>query len=516
MSPFNFNGLFVLDLANNHQGDPEHATNIIRAMGDVVNENGVRAALKFQFRNLDTFIHSDHLEESSNRHVDRFLSTRLSNQQFAGLVDEVRANGMFTMATPFDEESVDFASDLDIDILKVASCSATDWPLLERIAEANKPVIFSTGGLSMKQIDNVVSFFDHRRVRFAIMHCVSIYPTPKEHLHLNQISALRRRYPDKVIGFSTHEEPDETGPVQIATGLGTGMLERHVGIETESIKLNKYSSTPTQVDRWMKAAIEARQICGSLERVPPQSEETDALRSLMRGIYVRRPIAKGQLITREDVYFAMPLNEGQLTSGEWSEGIVASTDLTKDQAVLTESAIRPKPDDTQTLTSAIHGMKAMLNEAHISLPPTFETEFSHHFGVRNFHKVGATLITFVNREYCKKLIIQLPGQRHPAHYHKAKEETFVVLHGKLELLVEDRHYTLYPGDMQLVQQGVWHEFWTDSGVIFEEISSKHGLCDSFYEDKSINSMDSDSRKTRVNQWGRYQIRPAKPIRRMAA
>ncbi|PQO45678.1 sialic acid synthase [Blastopirellula marina] len=486
-------------------------------MGEVAHENGVRAALKFQFRHLDTFIHGDHLEESSNKHVGRFLSTRLSNRQFAQLAEEVRDSGMTTMATPFDEESVDFAFDLDIDILKVASCSATDWPLLERIAEANKPVIFSTGGLTMKQIDSLVSFFDHRRVRFAIMHCVSIYPTPKEHLHLNQISALKRRYPDKVIGFSTHEEPDETSPVQIATGLGAGMLERHVGIETDTIKLNKYSSTPAQVDRWMKAAIEARQICGSFERVPPQPVETEALRSLMRGIYARRPIAKGEPLTRDDVYFAMPLNEGQLTSGQWTDGIVATTELAKDQALLGECVTRPKPDDTQVLTSAIHGMKAMLNEAQISLPPTFETEFSHHFGMAEFQEVGATLITFVNREYCKKLIIQLPGQRHPAHYHKTKEETFVVLHGELELVVEGRQYTLYPGDMQLVQQGVWHEFWTETGVIFEEISSKHGLCDSFYEDKSINSMDADSRKTRVNQWGRYQIVPAKPtIRRMAA
>ncbi|MFN3152558.1 N-acetylneuraminate synthase family protein [Bremerella sp.] len=516
MSPFNFNGLFVLDLANNHQGDLEHATNIIRAMGEVAGENGVRAALKFQFRHLDTFIHPDHTAGSSNKHVDRFLSTRMTNQQFARLADEVRNSGMITMATPFDEESVDLASDLDIDILKVASCSATDWPLMERIAEANKPVIFSTGGLTMKQIDALVSFFDHRRVRCAIMHCVSIYPTPKEHLHLNQITALKRRYPDKVIGFSTHEEPDETSPAHIAIGLGAGMLERHVGIETDTIKLNKYSSTPAQVDRWMKAAIEARQICGSLERVPPQPEETEALRSLMRGVYLRRPIAKGQLITRDDVYFAIPLNEGQLTSGQWVEGIVSTADLDKDQALTTTEAARPKPDDTQALTSAIHGMKAMLNEAQISLPPTFETEFSHHFGVRKFQEVGATLITFVNREYCKKLILQLPGQRHPAHYHKAKEETFVVLHGKLELVVEGRHYTLYPGDMQLVQQGVWHEFWTDTGVIFEEISSKHGLCDSFYEDKSINSMDADSRKTRVNQWGRYQLLPAKTNRRMAA
>ena len=37
------------------------------------------------------------------------------------------------MSTPFDEESVDMIQKLEIEIIKVASCSAKDWPLLEKI-----------------------------------------------------------------------------------------------------------------------------------------------------------------------------------------------------------------------------------------------------------------------------------------------------------------------------------------------------------------------------------------------
>src|SRR5262249_7760300 len=149
--------------------------------------------------------------------------------------------------------------------------------------------------------------------------------------------------------------------------------------------------------------------------------------------------------------------------------------------------------------------KAMLNEARITVPPTFETEFSHHYGMDRFLEYGAVIITCVNRTYCKKLIIQLPGQKHPAHYHKSKEETFQVLSGILEMEIEGVRRTLYPGDQQLVQQGVWHEFWTDTGVIFEEISTADVQNDSFYEDKKINQMGRAARKTRVNQWGRCQI-----------
>jgi len=135
----------------------------------------------------------------------------------------------------------------------------------------------------------------------------------------------------------------------------------------------------------------------------------------------------------------------------------------------------------------------------------FEAEFSHHDGIANFPKVGATLISCVNRSYCKKLVIQLPGQGHPSHYHKRKEETFQVLYGVLEMEIDGRRRTLYPGDTQLLQQGVWHSFWSDTGVIFEEISTTHFNDDSFYEDKAINRQARSVRKTAVNHWGRYQI-----------
>ena len=48
------------------------------------------------------------------------------------------------------------------------------------------------------------------------MHCVSIYPTPDEDCQLNQIDVLRTRYPGKIIGWSTHENPDDTLPIAIA------------------------------------------------------------------------------------------------------------------------------------------------------------------------------------------------------------------------------------------------------------------------------------------------------------
>ena len=155
--------------------------------------------------------------------------------------------------------------------------------------------------------------------------------------------------------------------------------------------------------------------------------------------------------------------------------------------------------------TALHVIKAMLNEARIELPTDFKMEISHHYGLKNFVRYGAALIECVNRNYCKKLIVQLPNQRHPAHFHRAKEETFQVLHGVLELELDGRRKTLYPGETLLIMQGVWHEFWNDTGVIVEEISTTHYNNDSFYADKTINRMERSARKTIVDHWGRFQL-----------
>lgn len=503
-STFDFKDLFIFDLANNHQGKVEHGLKIVREIGRVAAANGVRAALKFQFRQLDTLIHPDHANNSANKHIPRFLSTRLSREEFARLAAAVRENGLLTMATPFDEESVEVLADMNIELVKIASCSAVDWPLIERVADCNKPVVVSTGGLTWKQIDDLASFFEHRRVHFALMHCMAIYPTPEDKLELNQIALMCRRYPGRVIGFSTHESPDELSAVQVAVAKGARILERHVGIATRTIKLNAYSSTPEQIDRWLRAAMKARAICGGPQREPATADELAALASLKRGVYARKTLKKGALITRDAVYFAMPGVAGQLESGNWKEEIFAAREIRRNEPLLLSALNIPAHPEKQVLLTAIHTAKAMLNEAHIALPTEFETEFSHHYGIARFPKTGAIFVTCVNRSYCKKLAIQLPGQRHPMHYHKQKEETFQVLHGVLNMKVEGRGRVLYPGDTQLIQQGVWHEFWTETGVIFEEVSTTHTGNDSYYEDKSINR-NGVNRKTRVNQWGRYQI-----------
>lgn len=494
-----FNELFIFEMANSHQGSVEHGKAIIREMGKIARKYNIRAAVKLQYRDLDTFIHPDYKLREDVKHIPRFMSTRLSYEQFCELVHEIRKEGMITMSTPFDETGVDWCMDQGIEIIKIASCSALDWPLLTKAAGTRKPLIISTGGKTLSDIDKLYNFFTHRGCEFAFLHCIAEYPAPYEGLQLDFIDRMNRRYRDITIGYSGHENPDDNTVPMLAIAKGAKILERHVGLPTETISLNAYSMNPEQADRWVESALRAKKICTTKKENDKyvSQDELDSLRSLMRGVYARRDIGEGEILEEKDVFFAMPCQEGQLTSGEFKHGMVATK-----KYVLNEKIIeQPKMTGVGVVRNAIHDAKGMLYEAGIALGRDFEVELSHHHGIQHFRQQGAIIINIINREYCKKLIIVLPGQRHPEHAHRIKEETFQLLYGDLEVAVEGQEIRkLLPGDMQTVLRGEYHSFSSVNGAIFEEVSTQHMKSDSYYRDPEIARLDPMERKTFLKKW----------------
>jgi len=494
-----FEGLHIFEMANNHQGSVSHGLKIIDAAARLARKHGVRTAVKLQFRELDSFIHPAARGRTDIAHIPRFESTRLSDADFQHLVDAIRQAGLVAIATPFDEPSVDLCQRLGIDIIKVASCSAMDWPLLEKIASAGKPVIASTGGLSIYDIDNLVIFLSKRVPELAIMHCVSLYPTPPERQALNFLAKMVRRYPYVTVGYSGHEAPDDLDVVKLAIAKGARLLERHFGVPTDEITLNTYSFDPDNADRWLQAAADARAMCGTTDEKHVGEEEHRALLELQRGVFAKRPLRKGQALTPADVYFAMPCTDGQLTSGQFGQyrtNYVASRDYAVDEGVF-EHAER---DSLSILRGILHDAKGLVFEAGIALGNDVSIEVSHHYGIERFREVGCVLINSINREYCNKFLIMLPGQRHPSHKHELKEETFHLLWGDLEVYVEGKTHQLKPGDKLLVEQGQLHAFSSRKGCIFAEISTRSIRSDSFYQDPGIARMDPLARKTLVDSW----------------
>lgn len=491
-----FNDLIIFEMANNHQGDVNHGLEIVKSYGDLAKKHNIHGAIKLQYRDLPNFVHVDYRNKEDVKHVKRFLETMLSKEGFKSIITEIKKQELTSVCTPFDENSVDLAVAHGIDILKIASCSAMDWPLCEKVAKSGKPVIISTGGLLIPDIDKIYNFFIHRGVQFALLHCIALYPAGHNDLHMNFMDVLKKRYRGIPIGYSGHEMPADVDVAKIAVAKGAQILERHVGLPSENIRLNAYSMNPEETDAWLTAVAETQKICsGSMLR--SGQAEAASLRELARGVFASCPIQKGERLAGK-TFFAMPCQEGQLTSGTFKPDIHATQDYKENEAIyetLPETG-------TSLLRSVVHQVKGMLMEHAIFLKDDVEFEISHHYGRAKVREYGAVIITIVNRQYCKKLLVLLPGQTHPTHFHKQKEETFHVLAGTLYLLADDKEVILSPGDIHTLPPGVRHSFHASedsNGVIFEEISTMSNN-DSIYDDDIINRLDLFERKTLMNTW----------------
>lgn len=497
-----FKNLFILDLANNHFGDLIHTKKIISSFAKIIKLNKINATIKFQFRDLDSYIHPKFIN-SDDKYVRRFLDTRFSEENFKKIFTILKNNNIKTSCTPFDEKSVEKIEKMKFDFLKIASVSSQDFNLLERTCYNKIPKIISTGGLTLAEIDKIHSFFSKKQQQFALMHCVAIYPTQNNDLNIQFIKNLKDRYPNIPIGWSTHEYPNELLPAVIAKSCGAEIFERHIGIYSKKYKLNNYSSTPLLFEEWVKSLKNAEKIFGDYYK-PSIQKEIKTLNSLQRGVYASREIKKGEILEfNKNISLCFPLCKKQLTAAEFKNKQMISMQNIKSNEAINKKIIKVNPDFTKEVLvrGFVHKAKAMLNYSKIKVKEKFEMEISHHEGIENFKKVGCFLLNLLNKKYAKKILIMLPMQKHPLHKHKIKVESFIISFGSLYLKDNKKTYVLTAGDIVHLKKNKWHSFKAGSqGCIFEEISTTSYKEDTIYFNKKINSLLRSDRKTIINKW----------------
>ena len=338
-----FEDLFVLEMANNHWGSVERGLKIIEEFSQVVGFNNVKAAIKLQFRDVDSFIHQDFKDSKDNRYIKKTMDTKMSRENFQILIDAIRKGGCIPMATPFDEASVDLSEYFDLPIIKIASSDLNDWPLIEKIASTRRPTIISSGGSSLKDLDDIIKYFKNRDIPLAVNHCVAMYPSEDSELELNQIDFLKNRYPENVIGYSTHEYNSWDISTAIAYAKGARTFERHIDIDMDNVPVSSYCTRPEQADKWFKAYNKTKEMCGApgtQKRLAPKKEIT-YLDALVRGVYAKRDLPAGYVVTNDDFnkdfYMAIPLQKGQMSCREVMSGEKLITPILKDKPLLIDN-----------------------------------------------------------------------------------------------------------------------------------------------------------------------------------
>lgn len=237
------------------------------------------------------------------------------------------------MSTPFDMDSIDFLSRLDMDYWKIPSGEITNLPYLRRIAGMGQPVILSTGMSTLSEVIDAVNALNDSGLpseKIYLLHCTTQYPTPPGSVNLRAMETLRQ-VGCAGVGYSDHTQ-GITVPIA-AVAMGAQIIEKHFTLDRSMPGPDhKASLIPEELAEMVKAIRDVEQAIGS-----PEKHATDIERPNMaiarKSIVASRHIAKGELLTADNITTKRP-GDG-LSPMMWDSviGTTAISDFDRDEQI---------------------------------------------------------------------------------------------------------------------------------------------------------------------------------------
>lgn len=220
----------IAEIGINHNGNLDLALKMIK----IAKEIGVDA-VKFQVKDVEEAHPKELLDmpydgENSfgKTYREHKMALEFSQDQLKEIYDYAFKLDIPCFSTPCNVNAVKRLEELSNPFYKVASIFVTDHKILEAICETKKPIIMSTGCSTLNEIDSAVELIRSYGNPFALLHCISCYPTEDKDMNLRVIPTLRERYHCPV-GYSGHEKG--VGLTVSAVALGACLIERHFTLD---------------------------------------------------------------------------------------------------------------------------------------------------------------------------------------------------------------------------------------------------------------------------------------------
>jgi N-acetylneuraminate synthase/sialic acid synthase len=218
----------IAEIGINHNGSVELAKELIVKAADL----GVNA-VKFQKRTIDRILTKAALAapyENENSYGPTYGEHRrhleFDRAQFVELREVARAKGVHFFASAWDEEAVDFLTELECPAIKLASADLTNLPLIEYVCQkTNVPILVSTGMADLAEVKQAVRILDEHAKDYCLMQCTSTYPAEAHEINLDVLRTYQGLFENAVIGYSGHE--DGVALSLAARVMGAAVIERH-------------------------------------------------------------------------------------------------------------------------------------------------------------------------------------------------------------------------------------------------------------------------------------------------
>ena len=325
----------IAEIGVNHEGSMATAKRLV----DEAKEGGAHA-VKFQSYKAETLAskHSpaywDTTKEPTVSQFELFKKHdsfwKDEMQELKNYCDKV---GIEFMSTPFDVESAEFLNDM-MNVFKISSSDITNKPFIEYICSFGKPIILSTGASDLEEVHDAVNWIKPFNLPLALLHCVLNYPTPDENANLGMIKGLIKEFPDNIIGYSDHTLPKDMKVCEMATLLGSVIIEKHFTHDKCLPGNDHYHAMDKQDLKIFNANLDtAFEVLGSF-KIEALAEEEKSRLNARRSLVAAKDIAKGKIIKKEDLTFKRPAHGVSPKYIEDILGKVAKVDIKEDDIIM--------------------------------------------------------------------------------------------------------------------------------------------------------------------------------------
>lgn len=323
--------LVIAEMGINHEGSLETAfemvdaaaragVEILKHQTHIVDDEMCEAAKKVIPGNADVSIY------------EIMKRCALSEKEEIALKEYVESKGMIFLSTPFSRAAADRLMKMNVQAFKIGSGECNNYPLLEHVAQAHKPVILSTGMNTIASIRKAVDIFNRYRVPVALLHTTNLYPTPFNLVRLGAMQEMAEAFPNCVYGLSDHTTNNLA--CLSAVALGASIVERHFTDRMDRKGPDICCSMDEQAAREL---IEQSRIIHSMRggHKGPLPEEQVTIDFAYATVVTIRPVRKGECFTKDNIWVKRPGMDGILAEAYDSLlGKKAAMDIESDVQLL--------------------------------------------------------------------------------------------------------------------------------------------------------------------------------------
>lgn len=211
------------------------------------------------------------------------------------------------LSTPFDLESATFLNDL-VNVFKISSSDITNKPFIEFICGFNKPIILSTGASYLYEIQEAVEWIEKYGNKLALLHCILNYPTKDDNANIGMILDLKRKFPDKIIGYSDHTLPGDMKVCELAWLLGSLIIEKHFTFDKSLLGNDHYHAMDKEDLKYFISTLNRDiEVIGHCKKYSLTNEEISRINA-RRSLVLAKSVKKNHTLNFDDFTFKRPGN----------------------------------------------------------------------------------------------------------------------------------------------------------------------------------------------------------------